>query len=454
MKRNTINLTIVIAFAALVLTSCKKSFFTDVNNNPNAVATVKPNLLLPTVEAALAFTQGGDISRYTALIMQQMYGANSQSQAYYIYGYNPGTFDNLWPDLYTSTMQNDYSLIQIADAGKYNRYSGIGRILMAYTLQTSVDLWGKIPYSQAFQGNAANPNLHPVFDDDKALYDTINNLINTGISMLGNPDKGLIVPGSDDVVYGGDVDKWTKFGHAIKARLYLHQSKGSADMANKALAEINQAMAGAADNAQYIFGSTETSANPWYQFYEQRPGDQNFTQSTIAATLQGLNDPRYAKYNLDSTDSKGRNTSYYNMINSPVEFITYDELLFAKAEATLTATGNIATAQGLFQTAIQENMLKLGVPQSSITPYVAANGNLSSNVATAIGQVAAQEYLALFLNPEAWVLWRRTNSPAISPTSGSAVPRRLLYPQSEYSYNAANVPANVTLVSPKIFWDK
>src|SRR5258708_20846114 len=79
----------------LLTGACKKSFFTDVNVNPNVLTTVTPNLLLPTVEAALAYTQGGDISRYSALLMQQMYGANSQSQQYYQYNFNPGNFDTL-----------------------------------------------------------------------------------------------------------------------------------------------------------------------------------------------------------------------------------------------------------------------------------------------------------------------------------------------------------------------
>ncbi|HEX3934852.1 MAG TPA: hypothetical protein VHW43_09250, partial [Puia sp.] len=120
----------------MIISSCKKSFYTDQNINPNVLPTVTPDLLLPTVEAALAYTQGGDISRYSALLMQQMYGAASQSQEYYNYNFNPGTFDNLWPDYYTSTLENDYTLIQISDAGGYNMYGGIGRIIMAYGLQT------------------------------------------------------------------------------------------------------------------------------------------------------------------------------------------------------------------------------------------------------------------------------------------------------------------------------
>ncbi len=372
----------VLICGIMIAPSCKKSFFTDVNVNPNALAKVTPDLLLPTVEAALAYTQGGDMSRYSALLMQQMYGANSQSQQYYQYNFNPGNFDNVWPDYYTSTLENDYTLIQICDEGGYNKYGGIGRIIMAYGLQIGVDLWGDIPYSQAFKGNSATPNLHPTYDKAAGLYDTIVSLINVGTAQLQNPDGGALTPGAQDVIFKGNTAAWIKFGHAIKARLALHQSKGNAQMASTALAEIAQAFTGNADNAQYIFGTAQTSANSWYQFYRDRPGDENFTQSTLSANMLADHDPRYTAFNMDGTDpATGASTSYYNQINSPVELITYDELLFA------------------------------------------------------------------------WTLWRRTAVPALVSVTGNAIPRRLLYPQTEINFNEANVPANVTLYSPKLFWD-
>ncbi len=148
MKSNKLLLLILGGFILIAAASCKKSFFTDVNNNPNVPPSVSPALILPTVESALGYTQGGDLSRFTSLLMQQMYGANSQSQAYYQYGMNAGTFENLWSDLYTSIMVNDDTLMHEADAKGYNAYSGVSRILMAYTLQISVDAWGSIPYSQ------------------------------------------------------------------------------------------------------------------------------------------------------------------------------------------------------------------------------------------------------------------------------------------------------------------
>ncbi len=174
-----------------------------------------------------------------------------------------------------------------------------------------------------------------------------------------------------------------------------------------------------------------------------------------------MNDPRYIIFFDSTNETKGKKgnhygglNDYYGSVNSPVEFITYDELQFASAEATLRATGNFAAAQTFYQSGITNNMEKLGVSTAAINTYVAANGMLpTTSVNDAIAKVASQEFTALFLNSEAWTLWRRTGSPSLTPTSGNSIPRRLLWPQSEYSYNAANVPSTNTLSTPKVFWD-
>ena len=458
MKQFKIILAVGVLSAAL--TSCKKDFFTNVNTNPNVVNYVTPNLLLPTVEAALGYTQGGDFSRFASLLDQQTFGLQNQTNTFYNYQINGGVFDNQWGDLYTSVMENNYTLMKDADAKGYNAYSGISRIIMAYSLQLAVDNWGDVPYSESFQANTGG-TLTPAFDKDKALYDTIAKLVDDAINFLGNADDGGLTPGTDDRIYGGDENKWIKFGYAIKARLYIHQSKGDAGMADKAIAEINAAFTSNNDNAEFVFGGDQTSANPWYQFGRDRQAYITFSNSTLAGILTDLNDPRYDVFIDADNDGGGLSASgnyfgglpdYYGAVDAPVEFITYDELLFVKAEATLRSSGDIATAQAFYQQAIKANMQKLGIADADITTYINANGTLPANVNDAINKVALQEYIALYLNPEAFTLWRRTGSPNLSPVGTGDIPRRYIYPQTESSYNP-NTPQS-TVYTPKIFWDK
>ena len=57
---------IVLTVTVLTVTSCKKSFFSDVNVNTNApeASSVVPGVMLSTVEGALGYTVGGDFSRF------------------------------------------------------------------------------------------------------------------------------------------------------------------------------------------------------------------------------------------------------------------------------------------------------------------------------------------------------------------------------------------------------
>ena len=436
--------------ALLAAASCKKSFYSDVNVNPNApsAASIVPAVLLPPIESAMGYLQGGDLSRFASLNIQQVKGVYNQADGFYRYVYLSQDFDNVWGNIYTAVLENDDILLQMSETKGYHAYAGVARILRAYALQVAVDLWGPIPYTKALQGAG---NLKPQYDNDKLLYDTIGKLLDDGIANLNNTNAGALVPGDEDALYGGDSDKWIKFAHAIKARLFIHQSKGDANMAAKALTEIAASFSANGDNARYVFGSTETTANPWYQFNQQRSGYIGFSSGKVGKMMKDLNDPRLPIL-IDT--SKKDALLYYGVTDAPVEFITYDELLFASAEAVLRNGGTIVAAQAFYRSAITANMSKLGVKDADITTYLATNGTLPGNVDAAIAQVSTQEYLALYLNPEAWTLWRRTNIPALTPVSGTSVPRRLLYPQTEYSYNKANVPASVTLFSPKIFWDK
>jgi len=442
------------AIAAVLIfgESCKKSF-ERANEDPNSPATVTPSTLLPTVEVALAYTQGGDISRFSGLYDQQLFSSAQQTGAYYNYVVTDQDFDSPWGNMYTSVLQNDKTLMNLADSFSNNEYSGISRILMAYSLQLLVDNWGKVPYSQALAALNGG-TFTPAYDNDQALYDTIVSLINVGTVQLNNADAGALTPGADDAIYGGHATKWIKLGHAIKARLYIHQSKNNAAMATNALAQLDSAFTDNRDNAVYVFGATETTASPVYQFNEQR-GYIDYPSSTLAFFLDSLSDPRYNIY-LDSTygdineDGIGH---FYGDDTGHVEFITYDELLFMRSEAILRTSGDLVGAKVWYDSAIVTSMKKLGLDTSQYNNYVLVNSGLPSTVDSSIAQVSFQEYLALFSNPEVFTLWRRTGSPALVPTAGTnGIPRRYLYPNSEVTLNAANTPAS-TSFTPKIFWD-
>jgi Starch-binding associating with outer membrane len=430
--------------------SCKKDFYTTANNNPNAPKTVTPATLLSPIEGSLAYTQGGDMSRFASLIMQQTYGYSRQSAAYYQYIFTGQDVDQLWGNLYTSVMENDLQLIQQSDAKQYNVYSGIGRVILAYSLQLTVDNWGSAPYSKAFGGAS---NLQPAYDVDSTLYKVALSLCDSAITFLNNPNPGFLVPGADDAIYGGNAAEWINFAHAIKARLYIHQ-KGAANAA-LALNEISQSFQSNADNAFYngFVASNANANNPWYQFNNQR-GDISFVMSTLGASMLTDNDPRY-NILIDTTAADGGDYlgAYYGGPGAGVELITYEELQFMQAEAILRTGGSPSAALTAYTNGITASLTKLGVSSTLASAYLASHSSFSP---TPMMDICNEENVSLYLNPEAWTMWRRNGFPTLtsqSATAGVGIPVRLLYPQTEYSYNKANTPANSTMYVPKIFWE-
>jgi hypothetical protein len=74
-------------------------------------------------------------------------------------------------------------------------------------------------------------------------------------------------------------------------------------------------------------------------------------------------------------------------------------------------------------------------------------------------QIIMQKYVALFCNPETWTDWRRTGYPTLTPVTGTQIPRRFPYPQSERQFNLQNLNAAVpnhadpNFIYTRIWWD-
>ncbi len=434
------------------LSSCKK-YFEDVNTSDNLPLDVPVNALLPAIEGHLSFAQGGDAARYTSIFTQYVTGASRQFASYQRYSFTESDFDNLWRlNLYGGPMQDLHVLISKATAKGYIHYQGVGEILMAYSLGLTSDLWGDIPFSEAFQGDV---NLQPKFDSQQAIYNQIQTLLSAGITHLSATDDSEVIPGSEDLIYSGSVTKWLMLANGLKARYYIHLSKMDVANAQRAIDALNAgALSGNADDAVFVYGTTETTANPWYQYIEQR--DDIVYDGYCIQTMVSKNDPRYPIYIDVNGDfwGEGYLSAFFSDINSPVPFFSFSEQKFIEAEANIRLGDTIA-AYGALLDAIAANMSNLGVDPADEATYITANVDWAGT-SDRLGLIMNEKYVAMFLQPEAWTDWRRTGYPVLSPNSGaviSEIPRRFTYPQSERLYNT-HCPQTSNLVSPRLWWDQ
>jgi len=418
----------------LLFSSCSKDYL-DVNSDPSKVTSTDPKLLLTSAIVSSSYNRGGENSLYPSLFSNYVFGIDRQPATYSNYIVSAGDFDNIWKyGFYSNLLKNDYDLIQQSIAKNKPHYQATGNILMALGMIEATDLWGDIPYSEAFKGLEL---INPKFDDQQSVYNSADQLLDQAIALLSGPNNGSALDAGADLLYGGSVAKWKKLAYGLKARNYLHLTKKLGNSYyQKAIDAAMLSMTSAADNASLSFGTSNNNSNPWYQYNINR-GDV-VVHDDFVAMLDATTDPRKDFF----VDADGYVGSFYASTTSPVDILTYEEVKFILAEAK-QALGQSPTAD--FSAAVTANVARVtgAAADPAFVTSVTADESKSN--------IMQQKYIALFTSPEGWNDWRRTGLPALNPNTGTQIPRSLFYSAAEQQANA-NCPANST-VFRRVWWD-
>lgn len=431
----------------VVLTACDTWIDPKLNVNPNTPETAAYTVVLPTIQAGMAYVMGGDFGRYTSVLNQQNTGVDRQHLGIYNYQFTESDINNAWGTMYTGPLNDLAILIERAKADGAPHYQGVFQVLMAYGMVTMTDLWGDIPYSQALTG-ATNPE--PAYDTQESIYTAMNAMLDDAIKNLGQATSNL-KPGSDDLMYGGKTASWIKAANSLKARMAIHLAKRNSQAASAALAAVAAGIAANADDLQFKFGALETEANPWYQFITQRDGDLTFGEK-LSSIMMATKDPRAGVYAVADSAGAVSGTSrlgaLYASIGSPVPFLTYTEMKFIEAEAQ-NRLGNAPAAHAAYVDAIKASLARSGVAAGAVTEFLTQVDPGVSGLT--LENIMTQKYVAMYSQPESWSDVRRTGFPALTPVTGSAVPRRFPYAQNERLYNT-KMPAGKTIFD-RVWWD-
>jgi len=441
---------------------CKK--FIDVNDNPNQPTNVKEGLMLAPAQVLISSTlYAGNVSNVVLQYMQVM--ALNQVPP------NVGTYlqfnvdmDADWINFYTRTMNNLVVLSKQAETNGNLNYSGISKILTAYTLGLTTDLWGDVPFSESFLGIA---NLKPKYDRQEEIYKQIQSLLDAGIADLSK-NSGKTV-GGDDFFYGGDVSKWTRLAYTLKARYYLHLTKApgynAAAQAQLALTALEKGMVSHDDDFKMAYSGAAGEENPWQQNFIS--ASTIILASTVVEGFKTRNDPRLTKMVAPATatglytgrvigtadigplESYSRPAAFYGAAGAVNYLLNYSEALFLKAEASLLVSG-VAVAAPVYREAVISHMTQLGVSSLAYDTYLASRTLTADN---ALQLIIEEKGIAGYLSMESFVDWRRTGFPVLSPSlnSKTAIPRRVLYPQVELIANPQ--PQQGAKLTDRVWWD-
>jgi hypothetical protein len=473
----------VIAFILLVFApGC--SDFGDINVNPNNPASPSTAGLLTgalrNVGTINAQVGPGGANIVPALYVQQfgdvIYIEDSKYKTinFNYNGWYAGPLINLQHIIELNT--DEKTRISASAFGSNINQIAIARILKAYFFQWITDRWGDIPYSEALKADA---DFTPAFDKQEAIY---TDLFKEWKEATAQFEEGKAVQG--DILLSGNTAKWKKFANSLRLIAALRLSKIKPDWGKKEFqaALDDGVIASAADNVQYKFLSESNNENPLYTNYVVSNRKDFALSDVMVNYLKKTSDPRLpflASKNISGEyvgvpyavgGAKAQDVSLASSLlsqqNSPVNILTYAQVLFAQAEAAALGWTN-GDAKALYESAVGASLqqwMGSSYSESALKSYL-AQPEVAYATNTAIERISTQRWVALFFQgTEAWSEWRRTGFPVLKPAAttlngGTEIPRRLAYPVTENTLNAENYKAVVNSQGKddhytRVWWDK
>ena len=202
------------------MVACDKGF-DELNRNKTAPTAIDPVFQLNTavINAALPGTPS---LAYESSIVQQIVTPNSGVLTGA--NFNQDNRDNtqaLWQGFFRNVIRNTKDIINktrgVAD--RSNLYH-MTRIFQAYAFMVLTDTYGDIPYVQGGTGYS-DQTFFPAYDAQQAIYtDLIKELTEASAALNA---AGRIEAG--EVLYGGNIGQWKKFGYSLLLRAGMRLSK-------------------------------------------------------------------------------------------------------------------------------------------------------------------------------------------------------------------------------------
>ncbi len=482
--KNTIKYTMLLLIAAVGIISCTTDF-EELNTNPNAPVNVQPSLLLRQViynygeeMSYEGFVAGGLLSQHMTALDFNLFDRHALK--------SPQLGGNPWPVFYRNLRDNEFIINQSRANPAFAVYEGPALIFKAYMAAGLTDIFGDVPYSQAFRG------LEGVV---LAPYDLQEDIYLQPGGILDNLDKGIAainnynsaIPLEGDVLFNGDLSAWVRFANSLKIKALMRISaRQSVSTQLQALYDSQNYIAINAQNA--VFNFTDNEPNN-FRLARLRVGDfNNFVLSaTMQNVLENLNDtrinvlfrPRANNANgddyrglLNGIDASTTSVSLAdyslagtifreNTVALDANYMTAWETNFLLAEAAQRGLIN-APAQTLYETAVTQAFEYWNTPLPAT--YLQTTAAFNANGNNPIEQIITQKWIANVINGyEGWIEYRRSGFPALRNVTASLnnglIPVRMPYPADEAALNATNYniaagATNNNSLDVPVWWDE
>ena len=481
--------TIIFLFAlALLNVSCDE--FLDVNDNPNDPAISTPSLTLPVAQQSFVALNARTMTTLgNYLTVNWSTPSNWSANAIYSrYNFTSSDFTTIFETSYVSIFKNLTYIENYEDpsgAIDYSYYKAISKVIKGFQYQLLVDLYGDIPYSEA---NLRGANTTPAYDDAETVYKAVIDDLALAVDLIQNAPDNAEDPGSQDIIFSGNMDHWIEFANTIKLRMLVRLSNTGQDSYITSQIATIDANGGGYITSDVVanpgYTNSENKQNPFWDLYrnpvtgvQTSAGDFTVASEYAITFLETTtNDPRLERLYAPAANSGAFKGTIQNTVLPGTGFTSDDvskvgpgllvgatedqvimslsEALFIQAEATTTARGYLpggdVAARDLYEAAIEASFDYLGVDSDASDYYNQPILNVSwDNSPNKIEAIITQKWVALngTSSIESWIDLTRTGYPTglpIPAESDGQRPVRLLYPSSEIARNSDNVPAQTS----------
>jgi len=494
-------ITIILSFflaGLIIVSSCSKDWL-DVNDDPNNPRTANPELVLPAGVMSLGTVVGYYYNLVGGFWSQYWSQSNAANQYKYIDQYQilDNSSSNLWAwrEAYANGLGDLQYVVNTTRAdGNWAVYL-MATTIQAYGWQVMVDFNDRIPYSEAFQGDAASPNFSPKYENGQDIYANVLARLDTALSNplneLSDKEK------NGDLVYDGDLSNWIKFANTLKLKMYMRMMYANPTVAQAGIEKLYT------DGAEFIsdpsdeakldfFIDNEFKDNPLYANNNRKLNVA--TNLRISATLfrylEQNSDPRLAAYcgagtpmpqggfNIPTPQLAPTSVSVFTLTaTDPVYFISAVESKLLQAEAIAAGWGT-GDAKALYDEAVTMSFARSGNDASS---FLATDGAYEYPASGTFEEqqeaimMAKWSAMAGTQGIEMFFETNRTHYPRISDVpswsdgiynseyiggrltyslegvTGGEFPKGFIYPQQEVNLNT-NFPGQRS-VTTKVWWD-
>lgn len=434
--------------------------FQEINTNPNFLVDVEPSLLFRKV-----IYNYGEAMSYEGFVAGNLLSQQLTALDFNLFDRHalksPQLGGNPWAIFYTNLRDNEIVLNKAQNEPTFSVYEGPALIFKAYMTMALTDLFGDVPYSEAFSGD--QQTVTPKYDSQESIYLSEGGILDNlekGIAAIENYSGSLPLEG--DVLYNGNLSNWVKFANSLRIKALLRISSKQ-DVSSDLQAIVSDGNYISTSNENAIFQFTDGEPNN-FRMARLRAGDfNNFVLSeTLEDVLANLNDPRIETLFRPSGNSTNEYNGLINGIdasqttislsdyslagtifreetgNLKANYMTHWETKFLLAEAALK--GFIThDAQELYNTAVTDafEYWNVSLPDDYLT------GTAAYSMTNGLEQIITQKWIANFINGyEGWIEYRRTGFPNLKPVSASLnnglIPVRMPYPAEEETLNSAN----------------